>query len=222
MHTEHAIASETTAITIPPGRRWAVFSAAFAIIFVIAGVAIWSVFGKPLEAAHPDLSASVRATAYTIYTFALALCGIFSGRFADKYGTRPLMYIGGVLFGAGWALTGVVSSPFALYLVFGVMAGGGCGIVYNPCLATALRWFPDIRGKASGILLASAAIGPAILSPVAQWLNNSVGVSTSLMILGICYAVVCLALGWLVTAPHRGGLLAGGPRLRGLQFGAAS
>lgn len=208
-------AAETSArakdgASVPEGRRWAVFAAAFLIIFVIAGVAIWSVFGKPLEVLHPELDATVRGNAYTIYTFVLAFCGIFSGRFADRYGSRPLMYVGGILFGLGWALTGFVSSPVALYLVFGVMAGGGCGIVYNPCLATALRWFPDIRGKASGVLLASAAIGPAILSPVASSLSgSSMGPAGTLALFGAIYAAVCLGLGWLITAPPAGWTPAG-------------
>lgn len=207
--TIHA-APAPAATRIPPGRRWVVFAAAFAIIFVIAGVAIWSVFGKPLEAVHPELSAEVRGNAYTIYTFALAFCGIFSGRFADRYGSRPLMIGGGLLFGAGWALTGIADSPIALYLVFGLMAGGGCGIVYNPCLATALRWFPDIRGKASGILLASAAIGPAILSPLASGLSaGALGPQGTLVAFGLGYATICVLLGWLIVAPPQGWVPAG-------------
>lgn len=184
----------------PSKSRWVVFGAAWVIMFVIAAVAVFSVISPALVKANGWTSAQV-ALAFSLYTLSLSVCGIFSGRFADRYGTTVLMYVGGALFGLGWFLTGSATSPGMLYLTFGLIAGAGCGIVYNPTLATALKWFPDIRGKASGMLLAAAAIGPAIMSPLIADLLERTSATTTLRTLGIVFFVAIAAVGWLIKAP---------------------
>ena len=110
------------------------------------------------------------------------------------------MLVGGLVFGLGWFLTGMATSIPMLYLCHGVIAGMGNGLVYNPTLTTAQRWFPDIRGMASGILLAAAAIGPATLSPIASFLSSTFGVSTALKILGMTFWIT-ITLGSLFVSP---------------------
>lgn len=186
-----------------PRNRWLVFGAAFVITFFIAAIAVFSVFRNPLVDEH-GWDATDVSVAMSIYLLFLAISGIGSGRIADRYGATRLMYAGGALFGLGWFLTGYATSIPMLYLTLGVIAGAGCGIVYNPAIATTLRWFPDIRGKVSGLLLASAAIGPAILAPVANWLIESHGVGVALRILGLVFAVFIFACGWAVSSPPEG------------------
>ncbi|PVU82206.1 MFS transporter [Cellulomonas sp. WB94] len=186
-----------------PRNRWIVFAGAWVITFFIAAVAVFSVLVGPLGKAN-GWTSSQTALAFSLYTLCLAVCGIFSGRFADTYGAQKLMYLGGALFGLGWFLTGYATTPAMMYLTFGVIAGSGCGIVYNPALATTLKWFPDIRGKASGMLLAAAAIGPALLAPATVRLLDATDVGTTLRTLGIVFFVAIAACGWLVTAPPAG------------------
>ncbi|OZG62764.1 MFS transporter [Bifidobacterium lemurum] len=193
--------SSTTATAASPkeANRYGVLAAAFVVMFFVASIALFSVFLTPLSEQHGWSTAEV-SLSYSIFQTVMAVTGIFSGRICDKFGPRKVMLIGGFVFGLGWFLTGMAGSIPMLYLFHGLIAGMGNGLVYNPALTTAQRWFPDIRGKASGILLAAAAIGPATLSPIASFLSSTFGVSTALKILGVTFWAA-ITLGALFVSP---------------------
>ncbi|MBW3089441.1 OFA family MFS transporter [Bifidobacterium miconisargentati] len=179
--------------------RYGVLSAAFVVMFFVASIALFSVFLNPLSEQHGWTPAEV-SLSYSIFQTVMAVTGIFSGRISDKFGPRTVMLVGGFVFGLGWFLTGMADSLPMLYICHGLIAAVGNGLVYNPALTTAQRWFPDIRGKASGILLAAAAIGPATLAPVANALSSAFGVSNALRILGVTFWVT-ITLGSLFVQP---------------------
>ncbi|MFS0785701.1 OFA family MFS transporter [Shouchella sp. 1P09AA] len=183
--------------------RWLIFSAAWLIIFLVASIAIFSVFSEPMTSLH-GWSPSDYSLAYSLYTLIFAIVAIFAGIIVDKYGARPLMYVGGFLFGLGWFLTGSVTTIPMLYVTFSLIAGTGAGMMYNSALVTAMRWFPDKGGKVSGFLLSSAAIGPFLLSPFSAWLIEQVGVTSAFRILGIIFAVGIFAVGWLMHSAPKG------------------
>ncbi|MFB4212175.1 OFA family MFS transporter [Shouchella sp. JSM 1781072] len=183
--------------------RWLIFSAAWLIIFLVASIAIFSVFSEPMTSLH-GWSPSDYSLAYSLYTLIFAIVAIFAGIIVDKYGARPLMYVGGFLFGLGWFLTGSVTTIPMLYVTFSLIAGTGAGMMYNSALVTAMRWFPDKGGKVSGFLLSSAAIGPFLLSPFSAWLIEQVGVTSAFRILGIIFAVGIFAVGWLMKSAPKG------------------
>ena len=135
--------------------RYGILSAAFVVMFFVASIALFSVFLTPLSEQNGWSKTDV-SLSYSIFQTVMAVTGIFSGRISDKFGPRKVMLVGGLVFGLGWFLTGMATSIPMLYICHGVIAGMGNGLVYNPTLTTAQRWFPDIRGKASGILLADS------------------------------------------------------------------
>ncbi|TWH47639.1 OFA family MFS transporter [Sporomusa sp. KB1] len=177
--------------------RWRVFASGWLILFMLGAVAIFSVLAKPMVALR-GWSMTDLSLAYSIYTFCFAICGIFSGRAVDLYGAKKSMYLGAFLFGGGWFFTGMCESLTQLYFVYGVIAGGGGGIMYNPVIAATLRWFPDKRGKISGMLLASASIGPFILAPLASIALEKAGVTGTFELLGSLFFITIIAVGWMM------------------------
>lgn len=169
--------------------RWFIFTSAWIIIFLVASIAIFSVFSEPMTKLHGWSSADYNL-AYSLYTLIFAIVAIFAGMITDRYGVKWLMYIGGLLFGLGWFLTASVTTIPMLYVTFSLIAGSGAGMMYNSALVTAMRWFPDKGGKISGLLLSSAAIGPFILSPIAAMIIERFGVLVSFRILGIVFLSV--------------------------------
>lgn len=173
-------------------QRKLVFTAAFIIIFCCSASAAFSVFAQPLQAATGGSAAEVALT-LTIYQTFMAIFGILSGKIVDKSGPKKLMFIGGIVFGLGWALTAFASSIPMLYLTTGLIAGAGNGLLYNPSLNMALKWFPEKKGTMSGLLLASASVGPLALSKVGAILCEAVG-TQGFIYIGVAYAVlVCLS-----------------------------
>lgn len=173
-------------------QRKLVFTVAFIIIFCCSASAAFSVFAQPLQAATGGSAAEVALT-LTIYQTFMAIFGILSGKIVDKSGPKKLMFIGGIVFGLGWALTAFASSIPMLYLTTGLIAGAGNGLLYNPSLNMALKWFPEKKGTMSGLLLASASVGPLALSKVGAILCEAVG-TQGFIYIGVAYAVlVCLS-----------------------------
>lgn len=181
--------------------RGIVFTAAFIVIFACSGSAAFSVFVKPLQAATGGTAAQVILT-LTIYQFFMSLFGIVSGKIVDKFGPKMLMYVGGLVFGAGWFLTSFVSSLSMLYLTCGFLAGAGNGLLYNPSINTAIRWFPEKKGTISGILLGAASLGPLVLAKAGAILCEQFG-THGLMYIGIAYLALVWLVGWKMVAPEK-------------------
>ncbi|MCT3285008.1 MFS transporter [Lactiplantibacillus pentosus] len=177
-----------------------VFTAAFFIIFCCAASSAFSVFSIPLQQATGGTESQVALT-LTLYQFFMACFGVASGHIMDKFGAKKLMYFGGLIFGLGWFLTAFVHNLFFLYLTVGLMAGAGNGIMYNPALLTALKWFPEKRGTISGLLLGAASLGPLVLAKAGAILCNSYGMMGFVPI-GIAYLVICWAVGWMMDTPE--------------------
>ncbi|MEJ9231782.1 MFS transporter [Peribacillus butanolivorans] len=137
---------------------------------------------------------------WLVFMSAWVIVAIFAGTITDKYGAKLLMYIGGLLFGLGWFLTGSVTTIPTLYITFGLIAGSGAGMMYNSALVTAMRWFPDKGGKISGFLLSSAAIGPFFLSKVTAMIIEKFDVLNAYRILGVAFTVGIFAVGWLLSS----------------------
>ncbi len=183
-------------------QRKIVFTAAFIMIFCCSASAAFSVFSKPLQVATGGDASQVALT-LTIYQTFMAIFGILSGKIVDKSGPKKLMFIGGIVFGLGWALTAFASSIPMLYLTTGFIAGAGNGLLYNPSLNMALKWFPEKKGTISGLLLASASVGPLALSKVGAILCQSMG-TTGFIYIGVAYAVLVCISSLFAAVPESG------------------
>jgi len=143
--------------------RWIRLAAAVVAMIQISNLQYaWTIFVQPLRNAHPDWSLTDVQWGFSIFiameTWAMPL----TGWLIDKHGPRLLMSIGGVLCAVGWAGIGGVHSVLALYLLYG-LAGLGAAIVYCGAIGVALKWFPDRRGLAAGMIAAGFGSGATII-----------------------------------------------------------
>lgn len=182
--------------------RVIVFTAAFIIIFCCSASAAFSVFAKPLQEATGATASQVALT-LTIYQFSMSLFGIISGKIVDKSGPKMLMYIGGFVFGMGWLLTAFAPNLFVLYLTCGLIAGAGNGLLYNPSINTALRWYPEKKGTMSGVLLGAASLGPLVLAKVGAVLCDKFGTG-GFVFIGLAYLIIVWLVGWRMKLPEKG------------------
>lgn len=164
---------------------------------------MWSVFQNPLISAL-NSTASAISLAYSLVLAIMAITSIFAGKLQDKYGPRYVMIAGSILWGLGWLLTGFSQSVVQVYLTFGIMAGIGCGCVYNCCISNTVKWFPDKSGFASGLIVSAAGMGPIVFSPLAYYVMSQSGVFMSFKILGGGFLVIMLLMSWFIVAPTTG------------------
>jgi len=128
-----------------------------------------------------------------------------AGYFVDKFGIRKLMTVGAALIALGWILGGTIAtSPFHLYLYYGILAGTGAGIIYISCVANAVKWFPDRRGLAVGLTAAGFGGGAAFtIMPIAATIH-SMGWAKSMAIWGLGQGIIAFIAALILRHPPAG------------------
>lgn len=144
---------------------------------------------------------------YSLYNLLLCISGIVIGAIVSRVNPRILMYLGLFLFASGWIVSGwgVMVGSFALFVLgFGFLWGIADGMLYNFNVTKTLKFFPDRKGFASGLMLGGAAIGPVFTAPLANALNASVGIAQACIIIGFIYMGLMFLIGWIVQTPPAG------------------
>ncbi|HET9285061.1 MAG TPA: oxalate/formate MFS antiporter [Candidatus Angelobacter sp.] len=146
-------------------KRWIQFGSAVVSMIMIANLQYaWTLFVRPLQDAH-HWSLKDLGFAFTIFIFLETWITPVEGWLIDRLGPRLFLTIGGILVGLGWTGMGYAQGLTQFYFLYG-MAGVGAAFIYSGSIATALKWFPDMRGTASGLITAGFGAGSAIFIPI--------------------------------------------------------
>jgi MFS family permease len=114
--------------------------------------------------------------AISIGLLMFGLTAPFSAALMDRFGVRRVMLCALVTIAAGASLTSVMTQPWQLDLLWGIVVGSATGAVSVPLAATvATRWFVERRGLATGILTASSASGQMVFLPALAFIATSYG-----------------------------------------------
>ena len=119
---------------------------------------------------------AVPSFAYALQYFGAGFGGVVMGYVLDKFGMGLPALIGATMIGLGAILTSYVSSPWHLYVIYGVLMGFlGRSALFSPLTANITRWFETNKGKAVGIVGSGQAISGAIWPPIFQYCFDLVG-----------------------------------------------
>ena len=171
--------------------------------FCFGGVYAWSAFSGEL-ASYMGWDYSRVTVAYSIMLMCIAFMGLVGGVLLQRFGARRLMIIAGIMWGLGWLLTGFAGSITMLYLTLGVLAGCASGFGYNPGVVTAVSWFPDRKGFASGMAVGICGMASLIVAPLANFLLTKFNVMTAFRLVGGFFLVISLATSWYISSPPAG------------------
>lgn len=153
-------------------KRWIQFGCAVIAMIMIANLQYaWTLFVRPLQEAHGKdahgqfiWSLTAIQFAFTVFIFLETWITPIEGWLIDRIGPRLFLTAGGVLVGIGWTAMGYAQTVLQLDIFYGI-AGVGAAFVYSGSIATALKWFPDIRGTVSGFITAGFGAGSALFIP---------------------------------------------------------
>lgn len=187
----------------PRHNRGLILAGMFVINLCVGSAYAWSVFQRPLISLF-KWSTSDTSLAFSISLFMIPLAMIIGGRIQPVRGPKFLMFTGGVIFSAGIISAGFTSSLLSLYLTYGLLGGFGIGFIYGTGISNAVKWFPDKRGLAAGLVAAGFALGAVINAPLANALVQAYGVLTTFQILGVVYLIVTCLAAQFVKAPPPG------------------
>lgn len=134
-----------------------------------------------------------------VFAFAIALQNLlwgmvqpFTGAMADRFGTRPVVIIGGVLYAGGLALMGLTDSAAGLNLSAGLLIGLGLsGTSFSVLLSAAGQAVPPShRSMAMGIAAAAGSFGQFAMLPASLGLLQGLGWSHALLALSLLIALL--------------------------------
>jgi len=110
--------------------------------------------------------------------------------------------VGTVLTGLSWVLSANLTTVSNLYITYGVLGGLGTGIVYIGVVGLMVRWFPNNRGFAVGMVAAGYGIGALLTTfPIADSLASS-GLQGTLTFFGYVIGAVGLLAAQGIRVPH--------------------
>ena len=164
-------------------RAWAVAIGASIANGVAFGVLY--TFGAFVTSMADEFNASLGPTSivFGLSMFLFFGTGAISGRWADLYGPRPLLVVGGALFCGGLVATSFVTAIWQGYIVYGIGCGAGGGIFCSPLFSTVATFFVKYRALAQGVAATGSGIGTLLLVPFAKAIIETEGWRSSYRIL---------------------------------------
>src|SRR5437763_13759519 len=155
---------------------WVVAGVTFVTLLVAAGLrAAPGVLIVPRETEFGWSRATI-SFAVGVNIFLYGLIGPFAAAVMDRFGLRRTMLAALACIAAGVALTPLMTRPWQLIVLWGVVVGTGSGATALVLGATVVaRWFATRRGLVIGVLTASTATCQLIFLPVLASLAEKYG-----------------------------------------------
>ncbi|XP_037629261.1 monocarboxylate transporter 1-like [Sebastes umbrosus] len=179
----------------PPegGWGWAVVVGAFISIgFSYAFPKSITVFFKEIEVIF-DATPSQVSWISSIMLAVMYAGGPLSSILVNKFGSRPIILVGGCLAGSGLISASFCNTVEQLYFFIGVVGGLGLAFNLNPALTMIGKYFYHRRPIANGIAMAGSPVFLSTLAPLNSWLYDEFGWRGSFLILGGLLFNCCVA-----------------------------
>uniref|UniRef100_A0A671V826 Monocarboxylate transporter 1 n=1 Tax=Sparus aurata TaxID=8175 RepID=A0A671V826_SPAAU len=179
----------------PPegGWGWAVVVGAFISIgFSYAFPKSITVFFKEIEIIF-DATPSQVSWISSIMLAVMYAGGPISSILVNKFGSRPIIILGGCLAGSGLVAASFCNTVQQLYFFIGVIGGLGLAFNLNPALTMIGKYFFIRRPIANGIAMAGSPVFLSTLAPLNSWLYDEFGWRGSFLILGGLLLNCCVA-----------------------------
>ncbi|MCS6925219.1 MAG: MFS transporter [Candidatus Binatia bacterium] len=144
---------------------WIIVFAGLVLSLIMYGIVeAFAVMFKPItQEFHWDRGTVSAASLVNWISFGVA--SLMCGALSDRFGSRRVMVVGGVLFVAGTFLMSQITALWQLYLFFGVMIAAGRSAAGVPLTALVTKWFTRHQGLALAIAQ-SQNVGSAVFAPL--------------------------------------------------------
>ena len=188
--------------------RWVQLLLGFIVMMTISSPQyVWTLFTTDFMKTTASKLSDVQWT-ITILIVLQTWLAPAQGYLVERFGPKLLIGVGALLSGLGWVASSYVTSLTGLYLTYGVLCGIGTGIVYIGIIGLMVKWFPERRGFATGIVAAGYGFG-AIFStfPIDAMMKDK-GYQPTLLMFGAIFAVVGFLAALLLRAPTVGEIAA--------------
>jgi MFS transporter, OFA family, oxalate/formate antiporter len=180
--------------------RWFQLVASLVAMIMIANLQYaWTLFVAPLQTATGWRQSDI-SFAFTLFILFQTWVQPLDGWLIDRLGPRGFISAAGLLCGLGWAGLGYATSLPMLYALY-CAAGMGAAFVYSGSIGSALKWFKQRRGLASGIMAAGFGGGTALFIPFISSMIQSRGYQDAFIATGLFQGLVIVTVAQFLRHP---------------------
>jgi MFS transporter, OFA family, oxalate/formate antiporter len=198
--------------------RWFQLVASLIAMIMIANLQYaWTLFVQPMGAETGWRLSDIQF-AFTLFILFQTWVQPLDGWLIDRLGPRGFISVAGLLCGLGWAGMGYATTLGELYALY-CLAGTGAAFVYSGSIGSALKWFKDRRGLASGIMAAGFGGGTALFIPVISSIIADRGYRSAFIATGVLQGLVILIVAQFLRHPPAEPATAAKPASAGSQVG---
>src|SRR5450432_3974215 len=173
-----------------PAVRWVQLGLSLiAMMSISSPQYVWTLFVAPFQAATGASLPAVQITFSVLIVLQTWLAPL-QGWLVDRFGPKFLIAAGAALTGLGYVASAQATSLTMLYLTYGLLCGIGTGIVYIGIIGLMVRWFPDRRGLATGVVAAGYGFGVILTTFPINGMLATAGYQQTLLIFGTIFAIV--------------------------------
>ncbi|KAM7411494.1 hypothetical protein PAMA_021470 [Pampus argenteus] len=179
----------------PPDGGWGwavVFGAFISIGFSYAFPKSLTIYFKEIQE-YFMVSYSEIAWLSSVMLASMYAGGPVSSILVNRYGSRPVVMVGGVMVCTGMVLASFGTTIIHLYLCVGVIGGFGLAFNLQPALTIIGTYFQVKRPLANGLAMTGSPVVLFSLAPLNQLLFDSFGWRGSFLILGSIVLNCCVA-----------------------------
>jgi len=191
----------TTAKPEVENHGWRVTFAGMGINLALGILYTWSVISKRI----PDdwgWNEDDKSLPYMLACLIFSLIMVPAGRMQDKISPRFVATIGGILVGFGFIIASMTTSLMVFVIGFGILAGAGIGFGYASATPPAVKWFPASKtGLIAGIVVSGFGLASVYAAPLTTLLIANLGFKVAILLLGIAFLVVVVALAQILKPP---------------------
>lgn len=128
-------------------------------------------------------------------SLANAMLGPFLGAMTDRIGSARMILVGLFVAGTGFILFSQVRTPWHYYAAWTLVSVGVSIGGFTPSIAAVNMWMSHRRASAMSIVLAGSSAG-AVLVPLMAWSMAGLGWRTTVIGVGITFALIAPAISW--------------------------
>jgi OFA family oxalate/formate antiporter-like MFS transporter len=174
------------------GARWFQLLMGFIVMMTISSPQyVWTLFVPSFQKTTGAILSEVQWT----ITFLIVLQTWLSpmqGFLVEKLGPKLLIGLGVLMSGAGWIASSYVTTLWGLYATYGLLCGVGTGIVYIGIVGLMVKWFPERRGLATGVVAAGYGFGAILTTFPIDTMLAAAGYQKTLVVFGAIFGVIGL------------------------------
>jgi MFS transporter, OFA family, oxalate/formate antiporter len=184
--------------------RWMQLLLGFIVMMAISSPQyVWTLFVPSFQKSTGSILSEVQWT-ITILIVLQTWLSPLQGFMVERLGPKLLIGLGALLSGAGWIASAHATTLWGLYATYGLLCGVGTGIVYIGIIGLMVKWFPERRGFATGVVAAGYGFGAILTTFAIDDMLKANGYQLTLIVFGAIFAAVGFIGALMLRSPVAG------------------